>query len=228
MVSGPSARALKAAKIRLLDPDFVVALQADDEVESLLAPYRSRSRPRALRLAMSRSVRERSREQRIARRCRKLAAHFADGDIVELDWDRVPIDNSAWTTGEAAPGHVRAHAEECLGCEVLHAERRADGLLVITAGRADSWGLRRLGDGFEGGARAIDVGALRGLLVGLLGERGETLGLGILEDADFRERKLGVYTPIDDAGRIRGMRLGAMQVARDGSELGQHEPGALG
>jgi polynucleotide 5'-hydroxyl-kinase GRC3/NOL9 len=228
MVSGPSARALKAAKIRLLEPDFVVALQADDEVEPLLSPYRSRTRPRVLRLAVSRSVRGRSREERVARRRKKLGTYLAEGEAIELDWDRVPIDNSAWTTGEPAPGHVRAHAEECLRCEVLHAERGADGLLVITAGRGDSWGLRRLGDGFEGGARAIDVGALRGLLVGLLGERGETLGLGILEDADFRERRLRIYTPIGETGQIHGMRLGAMQIARDGSELAQHEPGALG
>jgi polynucleotide 5'-hydroxyl-kinase GRC3/NOL9 len=228
MVSGPSARALKGAKIRLVDPDFVIALQVEDEAEHLVGPYRSRSRPQVLSLSASRSAKERSRDERAVRRQQKLGAYFSRGGLVELLWDRTPIENSAWTSGTPAPGHVRAHAEECLAREVLYAERRADGLFVITAGQADAADLRRLGEGFEGGARAVDAAALENLLVGLLGSRGETLGLGILERSDFRERGLAIYTPVNDCERIRGIRLGALQVARDGTQLAYHEPGTVG
>jgi len=227
LIDGPSARALKAAKIRLLAPDVVVGLQAEDEVEHLLAPYRGRRRPRIVRLRRSRRVKERTREQRAARRQMKLGSYFAGGKVEEITWDNLPIDNSPWTTGEPAPGHVRAHAEERLGCEVLHAERRAAGLFLILDGQADPQGLRSLADGFGGAARAVDAASLRSLLVGLLGEQGETLGLGLLEHIDFGARRLSIYTPAD-VQRAKGLRLGAVQLARDGAQLGWNQPGATG
>ena len=228
LVAGSAARALKSAKVRLLDPDWIVAVQTDDEVEHLLAPYRRRSRPQVIRLVRSRAVRPRSREERAARRQRKLGAYFAGAKQVEVSWEETPIENSPWTAGEAVPGHIRAYAEERLGCEVLHAERQGDGLVVIAAREADRNGLRALGEGFEGTARAIAVGALEHLLVGLLGENGETLGLGILEGVDFPRHRLTILTPVGEPGRARGLRLGAIRLARDGTELGWNEPGAVG
>lgn len=228
LVSGGVARALKSAKVRLLDPDVVVAVQAEDEVEHLLAPFAHRARPRVLRLRRSRRVKVRTREQRTARRQGLFAAYFAGGRAAEVAWDQLPMENTAWTTGETAPGHIRAFAEERVECEVLHAELRADGLLLIVSGRPNAEGLRSLGADFGGSARAIDAAALQHLLVGLLGERGETLGVGILEGVEFGSRRLRIFTPISDLDKAKGVRLGAVRVARDGTELGWNDPGDLG
>jgi polynucleotide 5'-hydroxyl-kinase GRC3/NOL9 len=228
LIAGPHARALKSTKIRLLDPEVVIAVQAEEEIEHLLAPYRRRERPHLLRLPPSRRVKERSREERAARRQSKLASYFAGGNSVSAEWDDLPMENTAWTSGEVAPGHVRAHAEEHVAREVLHAERRADGLFLIVSGRADPQGLRTLAAGFGGSARAIDVAALDHLLVGLLGERGETLGLGLVEEIDFRARRFSIFTSVSDIGQARGIRLGAIRVARDGTEIGWNEPGEVG
>jgi len=227
LIAAGVGRALKSAKIRLLDPDFLVALQADDEVEHLLSPFAHRHRPRLLRLRPSRRVKPRTRDQRAARRQHKFAAYFASGRPVEVPWDAVPIENSAWTSGEPAPGHLRAYAEERLACEVLHAEVRADGLLLIISGRPDPAALRALGPSFGGSARAIQAETLANLLVGLLGGRGETLALAVLESVDFRSRRLRLFTPLDDIARATGLRLGSLRVARDGAELGWIEPGEL-
>jgi len=228
LIAGPFGRAFKGAKVRLLDPDVVVALQVEDEVEHLVAPYRRRSRPHVLRLPVSRAVKERSREERAARRQTKFGSYFSKGRKLEIDWEKAPIENSAWTSGERLPGHMCAYAEECLACEVLYAERRADGVIVITDGPADTMGLRRLSESFEEGARTMNVAALENLLVGLLGEHGETLALALLESVDFRHRLLGLFAPLPDVERVRGIRLGSVQVARDGTQLGYHDPGAVG
>jgi polynucleotide 5'-hydroxyl-kinase GRC3/NOL9 len=228
LISGSFARALKVGKVRLLDPDFVIALQFEDEVEHLVAAYRSRARPKVLRLPVSRAVKERSRDERAARRQRKFAAYFAQGTAAEISWDRAPVENSQWTSGEPAPGHISAYAEECLGCEVLYAERQGDGILVIVKGRVDAADLRTLGEGFGGRARALDAAALDHLLVGLLGERGKTLGLGIIEAIDFLRRRLSVFTPLADPEQARGIRLGALLIGRDGTQLGYNDPGAVG
>jgi polynucleotide 5'-hydroxyl-kinase GRC3/NOL9 len=227
LISGGVARALKSAKIRLLDPDVLVALQAEDECEHLLTPYARRERPRVIRLRQSRRVKPRTREQRTARRQAKLRSYFAAGRLIEVSWGQAPIDNSAWTTGEPAPGHVRAFAEERVECEVLYAESRADGLLLIVSGRPNGAGLRSLNQDYGGPARAIDINALDHLLVGLLGARGETLALGILESIDFRARRSSIFTPVGEAAVIKGLRLGTVRAARDGTELGWIEPGDI-
>ncbi|UCC68090.1 MAG: hypothetical protein JSV79_13440, partial [Armatimonadota bacterium] len=220
LISGAFARALKGAKIRMLDPDFVIAVEAEDEVDHLVAHYRTRSRPKVLRLPVSRAVKERSREDRASHRQRKFAAYFAGGKTVQLPWQEAPVENSLWTTGDPAPGHIRAHAEECVACEVLYAERGPDGLFLIVSGQADKEGLRTLGDGFGGNASAIEAAALDHLLVGILGQRGETLGLGILEELDYRQRRSAVFTPLTDLQAARGLRLGSIRIARDGTQLG--------
>ncbi len=228
LVAGPIARALKGNKIRLLDPDVVIAVQVEDEVEHLLAPYRSRTRPQVLRLTASRQARPRSREQRAANRQLSFASYFTGGRGVGLDWKRLPMENTTWTTGEVLPGHLRAHAESVLGCEVWHAERGSDGLFVITAGGADRAGLQELKDSYGPSTRAVDIALLQNLLVGLLGERGETLALGIVERVEFRARQMEVFTPLTDAARVCAVRLGAIQLGRDGTQLAWLEPGDLG
>lgn len=228
LIAGPFARALKGAKMRLLEPDVVVALQAEDEAEHLLTPSARRSRPRVLRLPRSRKVKPRDREERTSRRQRAFAAYFAAGRAHDVEWASLPMENTAWTTGEPAPGHVAAYAEEVLGCEVLHAEWRAGGIFVIVRGRPDAEGLRRLGEGFGGQARACEASCLEKRLIGLLGDAGETLGLGILEAIDFRRRRVIIFSPLPDLARARAGRLGAIQLSRDGTQLAWNEPGDTG
>jgi len=228
LISGSAARALKSAKIRLLEAQVVVALQSADEVEHLVAPLACRSRPHILRLPQSRRAKPRSRLERVSRRQRKFAAYFADARTFEVCWDSLPIENTPWTTGECLPGHVASYAEELVSCEVLHAERCADGIFLIVTGRPDPEGLRSLGEGFGGSAQACEVGCLDHRLVGLLGGRGETLALGLLEAIDFSSRRLSILTPLSDIAPVRGLRLGAIQVGRDGTQLGWDEVGERG
>jgi len=223
MVSGGLARALKVAKIRLVDPDVIVAVQFEDEVEHLVAPYRTRKRPRVLRLPTSRAVRGRSREERTANRQRRFAAYFKGAKLVEVPWRDAPVENSPWTNGERVPGHMRAYCEERLACEVVYAERRADGIVLIVRGRIEPEGLHALRDSFGGTPHVIEAGSLENLAVGLLGEKGETLAIGILERVDFRTQRLFVYTPLEGVAQVRGIRLGSLRLSRDGNQLGASE-----
>jgi polynucleotide 5'-hydroxyl-kinase GRC3/NOL9 len=228
LIAGPIARGLKGQKIRRLDPDVVVALQAEEEVEHLLAPYQARSRPRVLRLRPSRLARSRSREQRAEHRRRAFAAYFAEGRVAGLDWKRLPMENTAWTTGEVLPGHLRAHVETVLGGEVRYAERGSEGLFVITSGPPDRTGLRELQESYGASTRVVEVSLLQHLLVGLLGERGETRSLGIITGLDFRAARLEVFTPCAEPERVRALRLGTIQISREGTQLAWLEPGDLG
>lgn len=227
LVDGSVARALKTAEVQLVQPDLVIALQWEDELEHLLQAYRSRGEPAVLRLRPSARVKTRSREQRAARRAHVLADYFRDAVEHVFAWDRVPLENTAWTTGRELPGHLRAHAEQLLGCEVLYAER-GTGVFLITSERPDGYALRELKEVYGAGTRAVEAAALPGLLVGLLGARGETLAVGLLDAVRFRERELKIVAPPLDPQHVRALRLGSLRISRDGSQLGFLEPGELG
>ena len=227
LISGAVARALKAAKVRLLDPDWLIVIQSDGEVEPLLAPYRARARPKILRLAPSPRVQERSRAERAAYRQRAFATYFTGSQTHALDWKRLPMENTFWTTGEPLPGHLRAHAEALLETEVRHAERSSEGILLITAGSVSRGGVREVEETF-GSTRIIEAAVFDHLLVGMLGACGETLALGIVESINFSAGTLALVTPLEDPTAIRALRNGFLQVARDGTQLAWLNAGDLG
>lgn len=214
LVTGPVAAALKGAKIDLLRPASLVALQRTDELEGLLGPYRSFSRPRIFRLGAAAAVTAKNNAQRRARREQRFQQHLAKGEPVELDWRRIGLQNTPWGGGRPLPGHLRSYLQEELGTAVLDAERISGGVFAIT--EQPVRGLRRES---LGRVEVWPRSRLDRLLVGVLGAAGETLGLGSLVEMDFARRRLTVHTPVP-AGRICALRLGAIRVAPDGTELG--------
>jgi polynucleotide 5'-hydroxyl-kinase GRC3/NOL9 len=70
-------KALKQAKIELLAPDLVIALQRDRELEPILWPLRNDRRVRTIEFRVSPHVVERPREARINRRREQLARYLA-------------------------------------------------------------------------------------------------------------------------------------------------------
>jgi len=64
----------------------------------------------------------------------------------------------------------------------------------------------------------IREGEEEGLLVGLQGERGKFLGIGILCGVDYKRRVLKVYTPINENVSI--IRFGQIKLDESGREIG--------
>ncbi len=68
--------ALKWAKFDLVRPDVVIALQREQELEPLIAPWRRSKRFRLVELPVSPLVRARSREERVAWRQYRFRVYF--------------------------------------------------------------------------------------------------------------------------------------------------------
>ncbi len=78
--------ALKLAKLDLLEPDTVFALQQGDELESLLRPLRKSRRFRVTGLQASPAARKRSTAARRAYRAAAFARYFQGSRRLELRW----------------------------------------------------------------------------------------------------------------------------------------------
>jgi polynucleotide 5'-hydroxyl-kinase GRC3/NOL9 len=83
--------ALKTAKLDLLQPAALFALQRDRELEPFLAPLRRSGRVRLFELAPSLAVRPRSADIRREYRLRQFQRHFTGARVHWLDWNRLPV-----------------------------------------------------------------------------------------------------------------------------------------
>lgn len=221
LVDGGIGRSLKAAKVELLRPRHLVALQRKDEIEHLLAPYRKRGEPQVHRLRVSRRAEARDRDERKAKRERQFAAYFAGARSHTLAWDDVGLEQTAWRSGNPVPGHIAAYVEELTEAETLHAERVETGIFAIVKGMRGAAHRSIKGEELE--VRAVDAQLLENLLVGLIDASGHTLAIGILTRVDFKGRRFAIRAPVTSMERVCGLRLGSMRVSVDGFELGHGE-----
>lgn len=83
--------ALKYAMIDLLDPQAVVAIQADAELEALLRLLKRSGRAQAIQLSASTAVISRDAAARKHYRAERFAAYFSAADKVTLDWRKYGI-----------------------------------------------------------------------------------------------------------------------------------------
>lgn len=78
--------ALKFAKINLLQPNYVVAIRAEQELEYLLRPLRRSSQAKLIELSSSPAARARSPEQRREHRARQYAEYFKGSKSNIISW----------------------------------------------------------------------------------------------------------------------------------------------
>lgn len=83
--------ALKSAKIELLRPAAVIAIQQESELQALLVPLRRSRRTQVISLRPAPEVRRRSREVRRRSRAGQFAAYFASAGLLKVDWTRLAI-----------------------------------------------------------------------------------------------------------------------------------------
>lgn len=94
--------ALKEWKIELLQPQTVIAVQAERELEHLLAPLRRERRLALHALEPAAAVRRRSPEERAGRRARLFRDYFAGAEAVRMTLRGRPV----YGLEKAAPGQL--------------------------------------------------------------------------------------------------------------------------
>lgn len=218
MIRGGPARALKAAKIALLSPDWLVVLQREEEAEPILAPYRFSKRPQTVRLPVSKDVQRKTFDERRLKRQRKFAEYFGGASTMRLPWSSVALEGSALFSGTPMPGQWRAHAEEYIGADVHHVERTGRTMLALANGPANR-SAERAAD--SAGFEVEWLSRFENLLVGLLDPLSDTIALGIILGASPQERVFKIISPLASAENIACIRLGSMRLLSDGTELGE-------
>jgi polynucleotide 5'-hydroxyl-kinase GRC3/NOL9 len=221
LVYGGAARELKFQKIRLLRPDYLVALQRGGEIEHLLLPH-ERSGVRVVRLLVSDQALRHSREQRQAFRQRRFREYFRGAVPQEISLDRVVIYGLPLGTGNRMDFRELNRLSRMLDAIVIYGERSPDILFLVVEGGCGRDRIFSVKEEF--GVREVLVverADLPSLLLGLNDSRQFTLGLGILQEIDFRAGRLRVVTPLPHLGEVSQVAFGSLRVDPSGTELGK-------
>jgi polynucleotide 5'-hydroxyl-kinase GRC3/NOL9 len=217
-ISEGPGRALQLSVMDLLNPDLVVALQRGRELEHLL---KSMPREKIRRMPVYVKVRPRTRAERTFLRWLSLGRYFEGARKLALDLREVRLERCYLRTGEPLNPKTlgtRAH--------ILYAEKLPEGLLVVTKDKLDQTTVRKLEVKF-GRVKVITRGSEQNVLVGLVNDANELLGIGIIDEIDYVRGRMIVITPVKDKGKIAAVQFGSMKINSKGEEVGTIKPGSF-
>lgn len=215
-VTGGAGRALQHFGAELLDPDFVIGLQRENELEHLLKSVPGKVR----RLSVSEKVRERSREERSALRKKALSEYFEGSEEIVLDIDNVGFDRTYLDTGKEIES-------ESLNIEgVVYAEEIREGIVVVSEKELDEVEKQKLRKEF-GKVNAIKTGDEKYVFVSLVGEGRNLIGVGSINEIDYPNGKIKITAPKVESGKVDKIQFGSMKIKPSGEEVGTVRPGTF-
>lgn len=220
-IDGPVARILKLHKLEMLRPQWILALQAEDEMEHLLKGYEKMGW-HVIRLACPKHVATRSQAERQRYRSEKYQAYFKPAKIKECPIHKVVFPSGILGTGRRIHPH-ELPKEYCIhDMNHLYLEKCGTELLVMADDRNVVAPFDKLKGHFGVSSVVfIERHALNDLLVGLNDKGNNTLGLGTIIDLDPLGGNIKLFTPVNDISRIATIRFGVLKIGRDGREYGR-------
>ncbi|HLK57005.1 MAG TPA: Clp1/GlmU family protein [Chthonomonadaceae bacterium] len=229
---GSGARRLHQTTFDLLAPDHVVALQRQDELQPILAPLRRRDGCRVHTPPIPAVIGRKPPAFRAQRRAMRFAAHFQNAQLHTYAFEDVALIGTWMGSGTPLASHLLLFLNQTLSPygRVYYAEQceRHLGLMVSHPIPPNAPEIGMALQQLKAKEVSITIAPrLRHLILGLEGANGKLLGLGLLEGLDFRRRTLGVLTPVRAPSAARILRLGALRIRADGSEIGTLRPGDL-
>lgn len=124
--------ALKLAKIDLLRPSLVVAIQQDRELEALLMPLRRLKRLRLVEIRPAPAVARRSREIRQRSRASRYEEYFSLAQEMSIDWPQLAVIPAPNFTPNRLLGFEGEHANlQGIGI-LLESDRQIRQITVLT------------------------------------------------------------------------------------------------
>jgi polynucleotide 5'-hydroxyl-kinase GRC3/NOL9 len=229
---GSGGRRLHQTTFDLLAPNHIIALQRRGELEPILTPMRRRDNCRIHTPPVPAVIVRKPPAFRAQRRAMRFSAHFQNAQNHTYSFDDVALMGTWMGGGTPLASHLLLFLSQTLAPygRVYYAEQCEQHLGIMVSHpippNAPEVGmaLQQLK------AREVSLTIaprLKHLILGLEGANGKLLGLGLLEGLDFRRRTLGVLTPVRAPGAARILRLGALRVRPDGTEIGTLKPGEL-
>ncbi len=214
-VQGDGGRAIKKAKLDIVDPDMVILMQRGTELEHLVKHL---PQEMVVRLPVSKKASSTSQMDRKALREHVSRSYFKDAKVFEIPFKQVYTDRCYFLTGTKIELEGTLHAERLSGWE---------GTMVVTSGPL----MPELTKDWPkdlGLIRNFIAGNEKGLMIALLDEEQNMLAIGRVEEFDFLKDCFRVRSSYNgDPENVKGIQFGSLRLNEAGEEAGFIEPGSF-
>jgi len=218
-------RELKTIKTLTINPDILVLIEKNSHELDFLEKVLGSIVKKIIKIKAPQRVTRRSREVRRDFRTRHYRRYLVNAEIKDIDMNSIFFGYAYLGNGEDVTNTEIAQivAEEAKISGISYMELGPDFALIVT--KKSIVGLdqkiRRLQEVLEN--REIKIfpeSAFHNILVGLVDDDWNLLGIGILHKIDFTNKKVKIFTHIPQEV-IKGILFGSIKVNQDGEELGK-------
>ncbi|HEY4481850.1 MAG TPA: Clp1/GlmU family protein, partial [Candidatus Brocadiaceae bacterium] len=223
-IDGPVARIFKLHKIEMLRPQWIVALQVEDEMEHLVRGYEKMGW-RVIRLTCSKQLSARSQAERQKYRNERYKAYFKSAKVIDCPIHTVVFPSCILGTGQRIHPLELPKETYMPDTKYLYIEKCGSELLIVVDRLVESMPFYKLKEYFSVTSIAcIERVEIKDLLVGLNDADGNTLGLGRIIDLDPLNENLTLFTSVQDIHKVTAIHLGNIKVEQGEKECGKIRP----
>jgi len=202
LVQGEIGQVLKLAKIRNIGMGHIIALQRKNEIEHILKPL-ERMNYIIHRIPISSKAKLTSREERAILRNKKFILYFKNCFKFDLLFSEIATINTPFLSGQKLTLTKLNKYEKEFNEIILYAEVIDKKLYLVTP---DKISLRR------NDVIGVIPEDFENLLVGLIDEKDDLLGLGIIEKLDFKNESLKIKSPIDSIKKVKLIKFSELRL----------------
>ncbi|MCD6563035.1 MAG: hypothetical protein J7K23_03835 [Thermoproteales archaeon] len=221
-IEGIEARKYKTKLVMSITPDAIVVMTGRGKSSYLYKYFKNMIPCYLLSTPTIRKIKHRSRRK--LRREISYIDIFLNGKKQAVNIDKTPIVGSLLFSGSLVSREVIEFFNKNYGIRILHMEINDNTCIIVLKNPIEVKIIKRYVNEIKSFLNVNKVVVLcikdiQGIIVGLLGEKFEHLGIGIIQKIDFQKKILHF---ISSATRenlcIKGIILGNIKIERDGSE----------
>lgn len=221
-IGGASGRQYKLLMADLLRPTVMIALQRQNELEPILQALERRLDWRVERLPVPAAIARKSPVMRAQARRVAFARYFQNARSQTLSLEQVSFTGRRLGAGQPFSPQRLCMLNQQIRGGILHAEMVGNSLHVIVRQPLTESQIQLLMTLCNADrAVVLPPSAYHHLLVGLIDYQGRHFGVGLIEELNFDQRTLTVFTPVASVLPVRWVQLGFTRVLPDGTELGE-------
>ena len=187
-VNGIYAREYKCSLIKIISPNFIVAIQKGNELEHIIRNFEN-----VIKITSSSASRIRSKEERKERRENAYIKYFTNSKERIIDLNSTKIICSYYTYGNPLSKELLEKLSKELCLKIIYGETNGKFLFLVTEEEPNIMNKEKICDELI----AIKKGSEKGIIVGLY-DNEKFLGLGIISEINYEERKIKIITPVNE------------------------------
>ena len=220
-VYGNKARELKTSLLQLIQPNVLVVVERERELEHLVRPFLNLIDD-VYRMPASQKIRYRDRTDRKFLRESMLSKQLrANSNSTTFHFKEVGFINSFLNTGEIVSKALCEKISEILGYVPEYIELCQDVLLIVEAIEhpLSDIVIEKLQEEFSHLIiRIIDPKTIENVLIGLLNHQNRFLGFGVVTHIDFLKQLITIYSPVSK-DKITSIQFGSIKITQNGQEI---------